>query len=48
MKIAPRNMSKVRAIGPGIESGLKNRKSCFYINTFGDANSLGKINKFIR
>lgn len=42
VNVGPRNTSSIRAIGPGLETGVAGQRSAFYVDTRGNTNLLGK------
>lgn len=44
VQVGPQTTSKIRAYGPGLESGMVNSPCVFTVETNGEAGSLGKSN----
>jgi hypothetical protein len=41
--VGPKNMSTIRAVGPGLEGGVVDNEAVFYVDTHGKANQLGEL-----
>ena len=45
--VGPKNISSIRAVGPGLEGGVAEERAVFYVDTHGRANYLGSLFVFI-